>query len=137
MSTLQVLESLAVTAASIVGIVVGLRLWTICKLFFDRTRLVNALETAIERNKEKDEQIHDLTQAATAAKTGQDAWRDEVVRLNAKIDHLENIMRDLSSKLDVTMRKYEVAIEHIAAPTDTLPAAISDDVHRARLRHTP
>jgi hypothetical protein len=133
MTPLQTVESVLVSVGALLTIVITLRLWSILKLFFDRTKLVNALDNAVGRNKEKDEQIEDLTLAASAAKTGQDIWRDQVSRLDGKIEHLEELIKELSEKLDVTVRKYEIAVAYIAIPDDKIPPAISDDVHRARL----
>jgi hypothetical protein len=135
MTPLQTGESIIVSAAALIGIVVTLRIWSIIKLFLDRAKLVNALDISLGRNKEKDEQIEDLTQAASAAKTGQDIWRDQVSRLDGKIEHLEKLIKELSDKLDITVRKYEIAVAYIALPDDKIPSAIEDDVHRARLLH--
>jgi hypothetical protein len=43
------------------------------------------------------------------------------------------MIKELSDKLDITVRKYEIAVAYIAIPHDEIPLAISDDVHRARL----
>jgi signal transduction protein with GAF and PtsI domain len=133
MTALQTTESILVSFGALITIVITLRLWSILKLFFDRTKLVNALDASLGRAKDKDQQIEDLKDAAAVAKTGQDAWRDEVARLNGKIEHLEESIRELSEKLDVTVRKYEIAVAYIAIPDEKIPLAIADDVHRARL----